>query len=325
MFFLGIDVAKNKFDLALIADSPEPQVPKCKVLQNNNDGFKKLLTWIERRVTGEVHVCMEATGTYYEDLAIFLVNHKVKVSVVNPSCISSYAKCCSLRNKTDAADACLIADYARARHPAPWAPPSPEEKELRELVRRLSAVEQTKQDEENRLTAGISSLVVERSIKKSIKFLDKQIEQLEQLISKHIDSHPGLKEDLKLLVSIVGIGEKTAATLLGELPNHSNFQKAKQVAAFVGACPRQYQSGSSVRGRTHMCKIGNSRLRRALYFPAMVAARHNPVVKELYERLIAAGKSKKCALGAAMRKLLHIVFGVLRTRRPFDPYFQPSP
>lgn len=322
MFFIGIDLAKSKFDVALVADSPDPQIPKRRVFQNNNDGFAKLLTWIERRATGEVHVCMEATGTYYEDLATFLVSQNVKVSVVNPSCISSYARCCSVRNKTDAADALVIADYARAKRPAPWIPPSLEEKELKELVRRRAALEQSKQDEENRLTAGVSSAVVKRSIKKSIKFLDKQIEELEKLIHKHIDSNPGLKEDLDLLVSIVGIGDKTAATLLGELPNHSNFQKAKQVAAFAGACPRQYQSGSSVRGRTHMCKIGNSRLRRALYFPAMTAARHNPVVKDLYERLIAAGKSKKCALGAAMRKLLHIIFGVLRTRKPFDACLQ---
>jgi transposase len=267
---------------------------------------------------------MEATGTYYEDLATFLMRHNVKVSVVNPSCISSYARSCSSRNKTDSADACIIADYARARHPVPWTPPSQEEKELKELVRRLSALEQSKQDEENRLAAGVSSAVVRRSIKKTIAFLDRQIEQLEKLISNHIDSHPGLKEDRELLVSIVGIGEKTASTILGELPNCTNFQSAKQVSAFAGACPRQYQSGSSVRGRTRMCKIGSSRLRRALYFPAMVASRRNPVVKDLYDRLIAAGKSKMCALGAAMRKLLHIVFGVLRSRRPFDPTLIPA-
>jgi len=322
VFFVGIDLAKSKFDVALIADSAEPQTPKRKVLQNNNSGFTKLLTWMDRRATGEIHVCMEATGTYFEDLATFLVSHNIKVSVVNPSCIASYARSCSLRNKTDAADAYVIADYARAKHPSPWTPPSPASKELRELMRRLSALEQSRQDEQNRLTAGVSSAVVRSSIKKSIQFLDKQIKQLQELIRQHIDSDPGLREDLELLVSIVGIGEKTAATILGELPDHSNFRSAKQVSAYAGACPRQYQSGSSVRGRTHMCKIGNGRLRRALYFPAMVAAQHNPIVKDLYERLIAAGKNKKCALGAAMRKLLHIIFGVLRTRRAFDPCFR---
>ncbi|HUV04262.1 MAG TPA: IS110 family transposase [Armatimonadota bacterium] len=317
MFYLGIDVSKNKLDLALIQDGSGLQTPKRKVLANGQEGFSKLLVWLHRRTEGQVHACMEATGTYYEDLATFLVNSGVEVSVVNPACIANYARSSSVRNKTDSVDALVIADYCRAKHPKPWTPPSPEAKELRELVRRLSTLEQTKQDEENRLSSGISSPAVVRSVERTIRFISDQIKELERLIEQHINSHPNLKEDRDLLVTIPGIGDKTAAIILGELPNASNFDNAKQAAAYAGLSPREYRSGSSVRGRTRLCKVGNSRLRRALYFPAVVACIHNPIVKDLYQRLLRAGKSKMCALGAAMRKLLHIAFGVLRRRQPF--------
>ncbi len=318
MHYLGIDVSKDKIDLALVEDAPQSQSLKRKVLSNGQEGFEKLLVWLSRRASGEVHACMEATGVYCEDLAVFLVGSGIMVSVVNPMQIANYAKSSAIRNKTDSVDACVIADYCRAKHPRPWTPPSPEAKELRELVRRLAALEQAKLDEENRLASGVTSAAVASSIGKSIRFISKEIERLEKRIKKHIDSHPKLKEDRDLLVSIPGIGEKTASIILGELPDPENFENAKQAAAYAGLSPREYKSGSSIRRRTRLCKIGNSRLRRALYYPAITAKTHNPVVKELYQRLVAAGKPKMCALGAAMRKLLHIVFGVLRRREPFD-------
>lgn len=317
MFYLGIDVSKSKFEVALIPSSDEPQTLKRKVLANSPEGFDKLHAWLSRRVEGEVHACMEATGTYYEDLATFLVNSGIKVSVVNPALIANFAKSSNTRNKTDSVDALVIADYCRSKRSKPWTPPSPEAKELRELVRRLAALERAKQDEENRLSSGVSSAPVASSIKQSIEFLSQQMKELESLIKDHIDSHPTLREDRDLLVTIPGIGKKTAAAILGELPNTANFDNAKQAAAYAGLSPREYRSGSSVRGRTRLCKVGNSRLRRALYFPAVVACIRNPVVKDLYQRLLRAGKSKMCALGAAMRKLLHIAFGVLRRRQPF--------
>ena len=322
MYYLGIDVSKDKFDIALIKEYEQQETPKRKALSNNKDGFAKLLVWLSRRTDGEVHACMEATGRYYEDLAAFLVESGIKTSVVNPTFIANHAKSSAVRNKTDSVDALLIADFCRSKHPRTWTPPSPEVKELRELVRRLSALEQAKQDEQNRLSSGVSSKSVAKSINKSVKFLSQQIEEISNLIEHHIDSHPGLREDRDLLITIPGIGEKTAAILLAELPSAQNFDNAKQASAYAGLSPREHRSGSSIRGKTRLCKIGSSRLRRALYFPAITAVMHNPLVKDLYQRLRAAGKSKMCAIGAAMRKLLHIVFGVLRTRRPFDPLVQ---
>jgi len=318
MFYLGIDISKDKFDVALISDE-EPESPKKKVFSNDKDGLAKLLTWLSRRADAEIHACMEATGTYYEELAAFLVQSGFGTSVVNPSYPSNFAKSSALRNKTDSVDAGVIADYCRAKRPRFWTPPSPEAKELKELVRRLSVLEQSKMEEENRLSSGVSSKAVTKSLNGSIRFISKQIEELEQLIKDHVESHPGLKEQRDLLISIPGIGEKTAAIILGELPSAENFENAKQVSAYAGLSPREHRSGSSVRGKTRLCKMGSSRLRRALYFPAITATRYNPLVKDLYQRLRKAGKTKMCAIGAAMRKLLHIAFGVLRTREPFNP------
>jgi transposase len=316
MYYLGIDVSKDQLDLALIG-SDEPVTPKRKVLSNNKEGFAKILPWLSRRMDGEVHACMEATGTYYEGLATFLVDSLIKVSVVNPALISNFAKSSAIRNKTDSVDALVIAEFCRARRPRAWTPPLAEVKELRELTRRLASLAQAKQDEENRLRSGVSSAAVAGSIEESIQFISRQMEELEELINRHIDSHPTLRENRDLLTTIPGIADKTASIILGELPDVSNFDNAKQAAAYAGLSPREYRSGSSIRRKTRLCKIGCSHIRRALYFPAISASRCNPIVKDLYQRLLAAGKPRMCAIGAAMRKLLHIVFGVLRRHQPF--------
>ena len=137
-------------------------------------------------------------------------------------------------------------------------------------------------------------------------------------IREHIEQHPGLKEQRDLLQSIPGIGAATAAVLLAELGDVTRFDSAKKAVAFAGLCPRLCLSGSSVRGRERLCKQGRSRLRKALYFPAMVGLRHNPALRAMKERLVANGKRPMVILGAAMRKLLHLAFGVLRSKKPFD-------
>ncbi|MGH3627018.1 MAG: IS110 family transposase, partial [Sciscionella sp.] len=141
-------------------------------------------------------------------------------------------------------------------------------------------------------------------------------------IKDHIDRHPDLKNKSELLRSIPGVGETTLASILAYLPDTSLFKSAKQVAAWIGLNPRQHQSGSSVRGRTFLAKTGHATLRKALYMPALVACRYNPVLKAFYERLVAAGKNRKAAVCAVMRKLVHMIFGVLKHQQPFNPNWQ---
>ena len=139
------------------------------------------------------------------------------------------------------------------------------------------------------------------------------------LIRSHIDSHPGLKGQRDLLLSIPGIGETTAAKLLAEIMDVKLYESARQLAAFAGLAPRPHESGSSVRRKARLSKSGAPRLRKALYFPAVVAMRHNPYVRAMSERLKERGKCPMQVIGAAMRKLIHIAYGVLKSGRPFDP------
>jgi transposase len=230
------------------------------------------------------------------------------------------------RTKTDKADAQLIARFCRMHQPPAWSPPAPELRELQALrelplVRRLEALEQMRQMEENRLETGLESATVRAQVQEHIAYLQGQIEAVRVLIRSHIDQHPTLQSQRDLLTSIPGIADTTAALLLAELGAVKRFQSARQVAAFAGLVPRLRQSGSSVRGRSCLSKAGSPRLRKSLYFPALTALQWNPSIRAMGERLRARGKSKMLIVGAAMRKLLHLAFGVLKSGRTFDPTF----
>ena len=173
--------------------------------------------------------------------------------------------------------------------------------------------------EENRLSSGVTVEAVRESVEELIAHLSGQIKRTEPLIRSHIDSHPGLRSQRELLDSIPGVGEATAAVLLAEVPDIKEYRSARQVAAFAGLVPRERQSGSSVRGRVRLSKIGNARLRKALYFPAVTALRCSPFFQQWAEGLRQRGKSKMAVIGAAMRKLVHLAYGVLKTGKPFDP------
>jgi transposase len=157
------------------------------------------------------------------------------------------------------------------------------------------------------------------SVAELIAHLSAQIKRTEALIREHIGSQPGLKRQRQLLDSIPGVGEATAAVLMAEVPDILQYKSARQVAAFAGLVPRERQSGSSVRGRARLSKIGNSRLRKALYFPAVTAIRSSPFFQQWAAGLRQRGKSKMAVIGAVMRKLVHLAYGVLKTGKPFDP------
>ena len=187
------------------------------------------------------------------------------------------------------------------------------------LARRL-AIAQDLRREQNRLEKADSTdtpALIHQSLNNSIAFLTAQLAKLQQDIDEHIDRHPDLKDDLKLLVSIPAVGQQVGSNLLSVMHCH-HFDTAEQLAAYLGLVPVERQSGSSVLGRPRLSKAGPARVRAVLYMAAVVATRHNPHVKALYERLLAKGKAKMAALGAAMRKLVHLCFGVLKTRKPYQ-------
>jgi len=250
---LGIDIAKDTFAVALLHNSHCEQA----AFSNTPSGMHKLLTWLKGRKGAHLHACMEATGTYGEALALFLYQVGHTVSVVNPARIAAYAKSQLARNKTDGVDAQLIARFCLKEEPRAWTPPTPEVRDLRALVRHLADLQAIRQAEANRLQAGSHPQAVQQTLEDHLAFLAEQIDQLRQQIDAHIDSHPDLKRQCALLVSIKGSGRRTAALLLAELVDITVFENARAVAAQAGLTPRQFSSGTAVRKRTRLSKVGS--------------------------------------------------------------------
>lgn len=313
---LGIDISKLKFDLCLVRESGKL---KHKVFPNTPSGFAQLSAWFTKQKVERVHACMEATGTYGEALATYLYDAGHVVSVVNPAIIKAYAQSYLSRTKTDKADATLIARFCAERHPPAWHPLAREVRDLQALVRRLESLLEMHQLEVNRLEAGVSAEMVRESLTEHIAFLGEEIKRTESVIREHIDQHPTLREQRELLISIPGIGDTTAAQLLAEMLDVKLYKSARQLAAFAGLVPRLHESGSSIKRKARLSKTGAPRLRKALYFPAIAAIKYNPYIKAMSLRLKERGKCPRQIIGAAMRKLVHLAYGVLKSGKPFDP------
>jgi transposase len=313
---LGIDISKLKFNACLIQHSGKL---KHKVFPNSAAGFEQLREWLSRQGVERVDACLEATGTYGEALSLFLYQAGHRVSVINPAAVKAFAGSRLSRTKTDRVDAELIARFCQAQAPPLWTPLPQEVRELQALVRRLESLVEMRVAEENRLSSGISVDSVRQSVEELLAHLNTQIKRTEKLIREHLNRHPRLKQQSELLDSIPGIAETTTAALLAEITDINQYRSARQVAAYAGLVPRERQSGTSVRGRTRLSKIGNARLRRALYFPAITALRCSPFFQQWAEGLLKRGKSKMSVICAVMRKLIHLAYGVLKTGKPFDP------
>jgi transposase len=310
-------VSKAKVHVALLREESRL---KSHTFENSASGFEQLGKWLEKQDVQHVHACMESTGGYGEALALFLVDCGHRVSIVNPSRIKSFAGSELLRTKTDKVDAALIARFCQAHDPQPWTPPTKNERLLQSLVRRRTDLESMRNQEASRLEAPTLSEAMRSSLEEHLNFLDEQIRQIEVRIRKLIKGDPDLRRRSDLLESITGLGETTAATILGEMPHINEFRDAKAVAAYAGLSPSHFESGT-IRGRSRVSKVGNAHLRRSLFFPALVAMRWNPVLKPFAERLKQRGKRGKTVVVAVMRRLLVLAYGVLKSGQPFNPEF----
>ena len=312
MDILGIDVGKEYIDCELLGEKRA-----TKRVTNTVRGFEQLDAWLRNRKVRKVHACMEATGGWSEEIAYYLQDRGHVVSIVNPMQIRAFGQSELSRAKTDKADAALIARFCLAMNPPAWEAPSPAEKRLRQLVRRRRSLIEMRTQEQNRLESpGNES--IEESIRQMIATLDQQIAEREAEIKQTIDDDDDLRGKRNLIESIDGIGPTTSATLLAETPHISKFESSKALAAFAGVCPQIKQSGRSV-SSSRTTKIGNREIRKVLYMAAMSALRYNAVIRAFADRLRERGKTKMEIIVASMRKLIVLVFGVLKTGRPFDP------
>lgn len=308
--FVGIDIAKLKFDVAVWLGSTKY---KTKAFPNNSSGFKALSIWLKPYPL--CHMCLEATGVYGSALATYLYDSGFTVSIVNPAQINAFGKSELIRNKTDKLDSKLIARYCASQNPPGWKPAPLSERQLLALVRHLNNLTGMLLMEENRLS--VADEVVHPSIIEIINALRLQISETKAKIENHIDSNHDLKKNRKLLESIPGIGAILSATLLAYIGDGAKFSSSNQLVAFSGLNPQLRESGL-MKGRTRISKRGSPELRRALYMPALSAISCNHVVKALWERLVLRGKGGKVGICAAMRKLLQLAYGVLKSGLPFD-------
>jgi transposase len=315
MDVLGIDLAKRSFDVTLLSSTGAQHYAS---FANTPEGFAELAAWLAPLCSSPLHACMEATNVYWLDLATFLHAAGHTVSVVNPARIKGYAQATMQRNKTDKLDSALIAAFCATHQPAAWQPLTAAQQHLRALVRHRDDLLQTRLQQQNRLR-DTTNPVVRESLQAVLDILATQLDAVDQAIQAHVASQQAMQTNVQVLTSIVGIGAVTATKLLTMFPDAHSHASAKAAAADTGVTPAHFESGTSVRRRPRMSKVGRAEIRAALYFPAITAMTHCPAFKAFADRLRARGKPKKVVIGAVMRKLVHVIYGVLKHQTPYDP------
>jgi transposase len=288
---------------------------------NRASGHQALIRWLQKS-GGRVRVCLEATGRYSLDLALALHTASgMEVAVLNPKVVHAFAATLC-RSKSDPADAQVLAEYARRMPFQPWHPPGAAALELRNLTRHISALTQQHTQARNRLHALSASTTgsrwVQQDLKRSLRDLQRRMEKMRRAALALIAQDAELRPRFARLLSMPGIAEISALALLGELALLAPGLTVRQWVAHSGLDPAHYDSGSSVHKRARISRAGNRYLRRALYMPALVAARRDPHLRAFYQVLLARHKAKLQALMAVARKMLHAIFGMFRGGTDYD-------
>jgi transposase len=315
----GIDVSARSLDVTLDRGKAPPQDLS---FENTADGHRKLVKRLSRG-EARARICLEATGVYHLDLSLALHAAKgIEVMVVNPRAAKDFARAQLQRSKTDRVDARSLLEFNRRMEFVPWQPPSREILALRALSRRIQALLVNRAQEKNRLHAdeivADTMPAIRQSIERHIEAINDEIAALTQAALDLVRAETELKMKFDHLVSVKGIADASAITILAELAVLPNDMSVRQWIAHAGIDPRCAESGSSVRGQVRISKVGNRHLRAALFLPAMVASQHEPQVKAFYQKLIANGEKLMQALVAVMRKLLHAIYGMFRHDADFD-------
>jgi transposase len=313
--YIGIDISKETFDVAI---GQKGQYKHLK-LSNDEKGFKSLLALLS--VTDKV--VMEASGPYYMRLASFLFEHRISVSVVNPLVIRRFCQMRLVRTKTDKKDAAMIAEYGKAEQPEEWQPDAGYLQQLRQLKTAVDLLEKNKAallQQQHALTQlPVKCLDVAKAIGKVLAALDKQIELLEIKMEQLITQYHGSM--YKRLQTIPGLGKKTALMLIVLSGGFTKFSNAKQLSSYIGTCPRIFESGTSVKGRARIAKMGTSKARAMLYMCSWAAKRYNKSCKDLYDRIVEKGKSKRLALIAVVNKLIKQAFAIATNDTDYEQNF----
>ncbi len=316
---IGIDISKKTFDVSFQVDNHW----KHHVLTNDLKGFRKL----KKLLDGPDHCLMEASGPYYLQLAMFLYDQGFKVSVINPLVIKRFTQMRLLRTKTDKKDAQAIAEYGLRESAELWRPEEKHILHMRQMFTAIQSLDKQIVINFKQLDAfestGVLSPIVKSSLKSVIKMLEKKKEKLLQELFEQAKLH--YKQTFERLQTIPGIGPKTAVLLTLITNNFQKFEHSRQLIAYVGLSPRIYQSGTSIRGKGHICKMGSSVVRKQLYMCSWTAKFHNKACREMYDRLKEKGKPERVIKVAVANKLLKQAFAIARNESSYDQYYVPKP
>ena len=308
----GIDISKKVFDVYSLNSGH-------KQFKNDEKGFKLLL----RELPKQALVIMEATGYYHYRLAQYLDKRDIKVSVVNPLSVKRFIQMRLAKVKTDKSDAKAICEYGLHNKVPLYNALTDVQAECLQLFRLLDIYLKQRTATKNKIkgeeSLGKPSKAVYSSLKRNVRHLDKEIDRIEDRLSELVKQDQ--QQQLTLLKSIPGMGAKTALFLIVVTDGFRKFETAKQLCSYVGITPTIRQSGSSIKGRSRISKIGNRKLRNLLFLCAFSACKHNKACRELYERIVAKGKSKKLALIAVANKLLKQAFAIAKSGLPYDENF----
>jgi len=318
MNYAGIDVSAETLMVSVWRDG-ECSSPKS--FPNDAAGHKAICRHIRHRGCS-VRVCLESTGVYGLDLALALDKHPgIEVMVANPRTVRRFAEASRERAKNDIVDTYVLVEYARRMEFQPWSPPSKKELRLRAISRQILVFTEDRTKAKNRLHAAKVSkttpALVVNTFNETIEFCERQIKKLTVAARKLIKGESNLKHKFDLLISVKGIGEKSAIRILSELAVLSEDFDARQWVALAGLDPREFKSGKSVNRRKGISKAGNKYLRQALYMPALVACKYEPNVRAFRDHLVAKGKKPIQAVVAVMRKLLHAIWGMFKNDQTF--------
>lgn len=311
---LGIDVSKLSFDVHLLTE----QAAHSHHFGNTVHGFEQLHSWLTAHASGSVHACLEATGTYGDALALFLCEQGHQVSILNPARISAFRKSEGIRGKTDTLDAKVLALFCQQKRPALWHPPHPAAQQLQVLVARREDLQLMRQQERNRLENHRLDEQTRSEIQVHLEHLESQLKAITARLTQYVQTQQLFQESQTCLISLPGIAHIAAAYVLAELAPLGPLRHAKSVVAYAGIAPEQRDSGTSVHGHAHIGKNGRVLLRKILYLCALSAMRCDADFRAWAQQLRAQGKPGKVVIVAVMRKLLHLICGVLKSKQPYD-------
>lgn len=329
---VGIDISKDTFTACVCSKSSGGDLRFSSIghFKNEKQGFNQLIRWVRKsgKDLSGVNFLMEATGVYYEKLAYHLDKLSLEVNVVLPNTSKHYFGSLNIKTKTDELDAKVLSQMALERKHHRWQAPDPIYLELRNLTRYYVQLQEEKtvftNIKHSKEHSAESLAIVMKMNKQMIAHLDKQLEKLKKEIERVCKSNDELWGKIEKLLTIKGVGLQTIAAVLAETLGFSQTESAKQLASYAGYDVVQRESGTSIKGKTRISKKGNRYIRNALYFPAMVSCRYNPLLKQNYMRIIQRKSSKMVGQVAVQRKLLLLIYSLWKNDTTFDPEYKKS-